>query len=224
MLFALAVAVTPLYAAQTHYLPDGEPDAVALLAPPPLPDSPEQAADLALVQSVSRAAPSNEIVAALAERKFDLFVFAPVIGDFFQPGKFPKTEEFLQRVQKDAEAVTVTAKEYWKRPRPYVIDPTLAGGKLEKSFSYPSGHSTESTVLALVLGDLFPARREALIAKSRLIGWHRVEIARHYATDIYAGRVFAQAIVREMKKNAEFLADIAGVKAEIAALQQAARK
>jgi acid phosphatase (class A) len=223
VLFALAVAVAPLRAGQTHYLPAGEPDAIALLAPPPPPGSPEQAADLAEVRSVCRAASSNEIAAAFAEKKFTVFNFAPAIGDFFQPGRLPRTEEFFGRLQKDAETVTDTAKEFWKRPRPYAVDPTLAAGKLEKSFSYPSGHSTESMVLALVLADLFPARRDAIIAEARLIGWHRVEIARHYPTDIYAGCVFAQAIVREMKKNAGFQTDFAGVKAEIAAMRQTAR-
>ncbi len=223
ILFALAVALAPLHAGDTHYLPAGEPDAIALLAPPPLPDSPEQAADLAEVRSVCRAAPSNEVAAALKEKKLTVFNFTPAIGDFFQPGKFPKTEEFLQRVQEDAETATGAAKELWKRPRPYAIDPTLAAGKLEKSFSYPSGHATESMVLALVLADLFPGRHDAIIAEARGIGWHRVEIGRHYPTDIYAGRVFAQAIVREMKKNAGFQTDFAGVKAEIAALPQAAR-
>jgi acid phosphatase (class A) len=223
VLFALAVAVTPLQAAEMHYLPDGQPDAVALLAPPPLPDSPEQAADLAEVRSVSHAAPGKEVAAALSEKKFNVFNFAPVVGNFFQPGNLPKTEEFFHHVQKDAANVTDTAKDFWKRPRPYSVDPTLASGKLEKSFSYPSGHSTESMVLALVLADLFPDKHDAIIAEARTIGWHRVEIGRHYPTDIYAGRVFAQAIVREMKKNADFQADFAGAKAEIAAMQQAAR-
>jgi acid phosphatase (class A) len=216
ILFALLAAVAPLQAGPAHYLPAGAPDAVALLAPPPLPDSPEQAADLAEVRSVARAAPSNEIAAAFSEKKFTAFNFAPAIGDFFQPGKFPRTEEFLHRVQKDAEKAADSAKEYWKRPRPYTVDPTLAGGKLETSFSYPSAHSTESMVMALVLADLFPDKHDAIIAEARLIGWHRVEIARHYPTDIYAGRVFAQAIVREMKKNADFQKDFAGVKAEVA--------
>jgi acid phosphatase (class A) len=223
VLLALAAAVAPLHAGAAQYLPAGEPDAIALLAPPPLPGSPEEAADLAEVRSVCRAAPSNEIAAAFAEKKFTVFNFAPAIGDFFQPGKFPKAEEFFHHVQKDAERATDDAKEIWKRPRPYAIDPTLAAGKLEKSFSYPSGHSTESMVLALVLADLFPDKHDAIIAEARRIGWHRVEIARHYPTDIYAGRVLAQAIVREMKKNAGFQTDFAAVKAEIAALPQAAR-
>ena len=113
--------------------------------------------------------------------------------------------------------MTDGAKDHWRRPRPYVIDPTLLAGKAEKSFSYPSGHSTESMVLGLVLADLFPDKQDAIIAKARSIGWHRVEIARHYPTDIYAGRVLAQAIVREMKKNPDYQQDFAAAKAEVGA-------
>jgi acid phosphatase (class A) len=217
ILFALAVAIAPLQAKDTYYLPAGKPVAIALLAPPPLPDSPEQAADLAEVQSVFHSTSSNEVAAAFSERRFNVFTFEPVVGDFFRPGKFPKTEEFFHHVQEDASAAVDTAKGFWKRPRPFVADPSMAIGKLEKSFSYPSGHSTESMVLALVLADLFPAHRDAIIAKARSIGWHRVEIARHYPTDIYAGRVFAQAIVREMKKSPQFQGDFAAARAEITA-------
>lgn len=213
----------PLCAGDLHYLASGQPDAVALLAPPPLANSPEQAADLAEVKSVSHAAPGNDVAAALSEKKFDVFNFAPAIGAFFQPDRFPVAEKFFHHVQKDAEAATDNAKEYWKRPRPYTVDPTLASGKLEKSFSYPSGHSTESMVLALVLADMFPDQHDAILAQARSIGWHRVEIARHYPTDIYAGRTFAQAIVREMKKNGDFQKDFAAAKAELDAARQAAR-
>jgi len=220
ILFALAVAVAPLHAADTQYLPAGKPDAIALLAPPPLPGSPEQTADLAEVIAVYHACTSNDMAMAYSEKKFSIFNFTPAIGDFFQPGKFPKTEVFFERVQKQAESVTDQAKDYYKRPRPYTTDPSLANGKLEKSFSYPSGHSTESMVLALVLADLFPDKHDAILAKARNIGWHRVEIARHYMTDIYAGRVLAQAIVREMKTNPDFQKDFAEAQAEIAAAQK----
>jgi acid phosphatase (class A) len=202
---------------QLHYLESGKPDVIALLAPPPLPGSPEQAADLDEVRAVYHSATSNEMAAAYSEKEFSIFNFTPAIGGFFQPGKFPKTEAFFSHVQADAETVTDGAKRFYKRPRPYVIDPSLANGKLEKSFSYPSGHSTESMVLALVLADLFPDRHDAIIARARSIGWHRVEIARHYPTDIYAGRVLAQAIVRQFKKSAVFEKDFAEAKAEIAA-------
>jgi acid phosphatase (class A) len=222
VLFSLVIAVAPLQAAdkELHYLSDGKPDAIALLAPPPLPDSMEQAADMAEVQAVFHAAPSNEVAAAFSERKFTVFNFTPVVGDFFQSNSLPKTTKFFHHVQTDAETVTDAAKDFYKRPRPYAVDPSLASGKLETSFSYPSGHSTESMVLALVLADLFPDKHDAIIAKARSIGWHRVEIARHYQTDIYAGRVLAQAIVRQMKKSDEFQEDFAEAKTEIASLQK----
>jgi acid phosphatase (class A) len=211
----------PVQSSQLHYLTGKKPDAIALLAPPPLADSVEQAADMEEVRMVYHAATSNDIAAAYSEKKFDIFNFTPAIGDFFMPGKFPKTEAFFHRVQTDAETVTDNAKEFYKRPRPYVTDPSLINGKLEKSFSYPSGHSTESMVLALVLADLFPDKHDAIIAEARSIGWHRVQTARHYPTDIYAGRVLAQAIVKQMVKSDAFQKDFAEAKAEIAAAQTA---
>jgi acid phosphatase (class A) len=207
-------------AADLAYLQDGQPDAVALLAPPPLPGSPEQAADLEEVRAIVHAAGSNDVTRAFSEKKFNVFTFTPAIGDFFQPGKFPKTEAFFGRVQQDAAAATDNAKEIFRRPRPFVADPSLASGKLEKSYSYPSGHSTESMVLALVLADLFPDKHDAILSVARNIGWHRVEIGRHYLSDIYAGRVMAQAIVREMKASADFQRDFAEARAEIAAAQK----
>jgi acid phosphatase (class A) len=211
-----AVSASLKQATQLHYLPADEPKPLELLAPPPLFNSPEQAADLTEVETVYHSASSNDLAVAFSQKKFSIFTFTPVIGVFFQPGKFPKTEQFFSQVQKEAASVTDGAKDYWKRPRPFVTEPSLLSGKPEKSFSYPSGHSTESMVLALVLAEVFPDKREGIIAEARSIGWHRVQIARHYPTDIYAGRVLAQAIVRAMNKNPDFQRDLADAKAEIA--------
>ncbi len=210
----------PVDSGHLHYLPAGHPDTEAVLPPPPLPGSAEQAADMDEVVAVHRACTTNEADIAFSEKKFTFFNFTPAIGPILQPGKFPKTEAFFERVQKEATAATDTAKEHWRRPRPYTLDPSLASGKLEKSFGYPSGHSTEATVLALVLSELFPDKQDALLAISRDIGWHRVEIARHYPTDIYAGRVFAKAIVREMKISPAFKHDLEEARREIIAAQR----
>jgi len=217
----MAQSTTAVETSQLHYLNGKEPDVIALLAPPPLPDSPEQAADMEEVRAVFHAATSNDMAAAYSEKNFSAFNFTPAIGAFFQSNNLPKTALFFSRVQTDAAAVTDNAKDFYKRPRPYVTDPSLANGKLEKSFSYPSGHSTESMVLALVLADLFPDKHNAIVAEARSIGWHRVQIARHYPTDIYAGRVLAQAIVKQMEKNDDFQKDLAAAKTEISAAMQA---
>lgn len=217
----------PSQAVQTsglHYLEHGNPDAAILLAPPPLPDSAEQTADMEEVKAVYHAASDADKEAAYAEKKFSVFNFAGAAGTFLVETNLPKTAAFFERVQADAAAVTDAGKDFFQRPRPYSTDPSLANGKLEKSFSYPSGHSTETMVLALVLADLLPDKHDAILMHARLMGWHRVEIARHYPTDIYAGRVLAQAIVKQFKKNDAFNQDFAAVKAELAAAQTVAAK
>jgi acid phosphatase (class A) len=222
-LFASASIASFARDAALNYLAPGQPDAAILLAPPPLPDSPEQAADMEAVRAVYHSAGSNDLAAAYSEKKFSVFNFSAAAGEFFTATNLPKTAAFFERVLLDAETVTDNAKDYFKRPRPYTADPSLANGKLEKSFSYPSGHSTESMVLGLVLADLLPDRRDAILAHARGIGWRRVQIARHYPTDIYAGRTLARAIVREMKASPAFEKDFAEVKAEIAAAQPAVK-
>ncbi|MGA2246740.1 MAG: phosphatase PAP2 family protein [Verrucomicrobiota bacterium] len=229
-LFSRAVVILAIFAAtlsgalakdsSLHYLKEGKPDAATLLAPPPLPDSAEEMADLNEVRAVYHAAGSDDQTAAYSEKTFSVFNFAEAAGPFLVATNLPKTAAFFANVQSDAAAVTDQGKDFFKRPRPYTTDPSLANGKLEKSFSYPSGHSTESMVLALVLADLLPAKRAAIIAHARQIGWHRVQIARHYPTDIYAGRTLALAIVKQFKKSAAFERDFDAAKAELDAAQK----
>jgi len=222
----MAQPTKPARTNDLHYLAPHRPDAVALLAAPPRPGSAEQAADMAATVAIHSQRTAEQEAAAKSEKKFFIFAFSPAIGPFFQPGKFPQTEEFLKRIQEDTENVEDAAKDFWKRPRPYMVDTSLARGAddLEKSFSYPSGHSTRGTVFALVLADLFPDKRDAILSVGRDIGWHRVEIARHYPTDIYAGRVLAQAIVQEMKASPEFKKDFARAQKEIASMLAAENK
>jgi acid phosphatase (class A) len=200
-----------------HYLNDALSEEATLLPPPPEPDSPEQAADLDTVRAVYHAAGSNDMAAAYGEKQFSVFNFTPEVGGYFFSNSLPKTAAFFRKVQSDAAVVADAEKELFGRPRPYTVDASLANGKLEKSFSYPSGHSTESMVLALVLVDLVPDKREAILRHARTIGWHRVQIARHYPTDIYAGRVLALAIIRRMKQSQAFNKDFDEAKAEVAA-------
>ena len=208
---------------ELHFLKSNKPSAAEVLTPPPLPGSAEQDADMAIVRSVYHAASDTEKQAAYAEKKFSVFNFADAVGSFFVKTNLPKTAAFFKKVQLDAETVTDLGKDYFKRPRPYTVDTNLANGKLEKSFSYPSGHSTESMVLALVLAEMLADKHDAIIAHARMMGWHRVQIARHYPTDIYAGRVLAQAIVKQFKKSESFENEFNEAKAEIQQAMNASR-
>ena len=216
----LLVAVLLLTAATLNadYLPSGKPDVVALLAPPPAPGSAEDRADLEQSFAVSSAAPDRLVARARGEDNLNIFHFAPAIGSWFQSGKFPKMEAFFKQVEKEAKTVTGVGKTYWKRLRPYHVDPARFNRAIEDEYytdySYPSGHSTRATVFALLLADVFPDKRDGILMKGRESGWLRVIGGVHYPTDVYAGRVLGQAIVRELKASPAFQTDFEAVKAE----------
>lgn len=199
-----------------------QPDFLAVLPPPPV--GAEQVADMASVEAVHGGAASNDVAVAKTEGNFSEFVFAPAIGGFFQAGKLPKTEAFFRRLRADSDSIVNRAKEHWQRLRPLNENPSLNHGVKDKSFSYPSGHSSRGTLYALVLAEIYPDRKEAIQAIGRELGWHRVQLAMHYPSDIFAGRVLARAIVTRLKSDAEFQNELAEVKAELQAAESAATK
>lgn len=213
-LFLLLTLAAPLFAAD-KYLSPGQIDGIALLAPPPAFDSPEQAADLDLSRLVIKNRTPEQESRAMKSAKLTLFNFAPAIGDFFQPGKFPRLEQFYTDLKPELRATINVPKDHWRRLRPYQLDSSLSIGKPESSFSYPSGHSTTGTVQSLLLAEIFPEKREAILEIGRNIGWDRVVIGKHFLTDVRAGRVFGQAIFRELMKNPNFRRELAEVKAEV---------
>jgi acid phosphatase (class A) len=224
LLLAL-LAVVPLRAAPAaapvSYLATSHTDVLTLLAPPPAAGSPEDKADLECAYAVASTATPQEVAEAKDEVKLTIFHFAPVIGPWFQAGRFPKLEALFKEVETETKAVTSKGKKSWKRLRPYIVDPVrfphAVEHEKETDYSYPSGHSTRGTVYAALLAEIFPEHRDALMAKGREIGWRRVQGGVHYPTDIYAGRVLGQALARDFLANPDLQHDLAAAKAEIVA-------
>jgi len=210
--------------AQEHYLVAGHPDGVALLAPPPAAGSEEAAADLATARNVFKHRTHAEELRANKDAGLSLFLFAPAIGDDFKSGKYPKVEELFSRVKAEIGDPINVPKNYWKRQRPYQIDPHLSLGEPEDNYSYPSGHSTRGTVYALLMAEIFPQKRDAILAIGRDIGWDRVLIGKHFPTDVQAGRVLGKAIFRELMASPAFQRDLAEAKGEAHSLEPAAIK
>lgn len=219
LLLCLLLLIAPSLRADTNYLAAGRPDGVALLAPPPAPGSEEEAADLAEARAVFMGRTPSEQARAAQDDKLTIFLFTPAVGPVLQPGRLPKTEALFQKVKKDITGPLDSAKDHWQRRRPYQMDARLWLGAPEKSFGYPSGHSTRGTVEALLLAELFPEKNEAILEMGRTIGWDRVLIGKHFPTDIYAGRVLGQAIVRELLASPAFQHDLTEAKAEVQAVQ-----
>lgn len=215
-LWLLLAVAAPVFG-EVHYLRPGLPDGVALLPPPPVPGSSEAAADLAEARAVFKGRTPAEEARARKDDSLSFWLFTSAIGPWFQPGKCPKTEALLYAVKTNiADAINIP-KDHWKRLRPYQLDTGMTFGRPEKSFGYPSGHSTRGAVYAGVLAELFPEKQEAILAIGRDIGWDRVLIGKHFPTDIYAGRVLGKAIVRELLASPDFQHDLAEAKAEMQA-------
>jgi zinc protease len=214
------LALAPVFAAGP-YLAPGQPDGLALLAPPPAAGSEEQAADLASALAIFNGRTPAEEATAKAEENLSIFSFAPAIGTNFQAGRFPQTEALLKEVRKETSTVVGIPKNHYQRPRPFLVDQRLLLGEPESGFSYPSGHATFGTVEAALLTELYPQHTEAILETGRNLGWHRVLTGKHYPTDIYAGRVLGWAIVRELKGSEAFRHDFAACAAELAGVAAA---
>jgi len=194
-------------------------DPLSLLPPPTVWHTPEDNADRDSAYQVYLARTPADLARGKAEHKVTVFAFQPAVGPLLQPGRLPRLEALFQEITAEVEPVTNKAKAYWNRQRPYVADPVRFSepGDQESNAAYPSGHSTKGTIFALVLAEIFPGQRAAILEKGRLIGWTRVEIGVHTPQDIYAGRVLGQAVAQALLRDPAFQSDLAAVRAEVAA-------
>jgi acid phosphatase (class A) len=197
-------------------------DPVALLPPPPVPGSAEDRADLENSARIHAAAPAEDLRLAVAETRLTFRELIPAEDVWWNSGPLPKTEALFARAEAVTRKLTNVAKEHARRLRPYQVAPARFPRAVEHDApfydSYPSGHATRGTVFAAILGELWPAQRDAFFARGREAGWLRVEGGVHYASDVYAGRVLGQAIAQALFADAGFQRDLQAAKQEVTAL------
>ena len=146
-----------------------------------------------------------------------LHLFAATLGSSLKTEELPTTKAMLAFVAGDAQAVINQAKSRWNRPRPWVLESRIhpcvdkpAGS------SYPSDRATQSWLCAVILGELFPAKKAQLLAKADQVGQDRVTSGVHYPSDVLAGEKLGQAIAAKIMQSAAFQADLTAARAELA--------
>jgi acid phosphatase (class A) len=214
-LFAL-----PAFADESAYSLVNPPDLTQLIAPPPESGSAEEKRDLDAVMAAQASRTFDEITAAQADATISIFRFADVLGPGFTPERLPLTAHFFARVDATEWPLLKADKEYWHRPRPYILDPDVQP-VVDKpnNDSYPSGHATFGYLTAILLADMLPEKRVALFARGRLYGDERVIAGAHYPTDVEAGRIAATVIAAALMENAEFREDLEKAKEELQNLE-----
>lgn len=225
ILLIASLACTATHARDTHtpdiYLNASQVNTVlAMLPPPSAPGSAEDQADRATTDRAFAQRSDADFQAAEQEEKFDAFAFASVVGPGFQADKLPHVAALFKEAEHETKEAVDTSKNHWKRLRPCppasacAMNPEHA---TKKSFGYPSGHSSRATVDAILLAQLFPQDGDALMQHARDIGWRRVVKGVHTLQDIYAGRMFGQALASAMLTSPAMQHDLAAAAEELRA-------
>jgi len=208
----LAVAcATPALAGEPARCP--LPDPAALVGSIPAPGSPEAISDLAIVLWEQRIRTPEDVARASSEEELSLEDFAGALGPGFDVARHPGTEALLARAVAASRPCVWAAKGAHGRPRPYAADPRVSpAATREDTASFPSGHATRGALMAAVLAELVPNRREALLRRGAQIGNDRVVAGVHYPSDVVAGQRLGDDMARALLADADFRAALEDVR------------
>jgi acid phosphatase (class A) len=189
-----------------------------LLPPPPGADSAQQKAELAEILQIQGTRTPAEVEEARRDVQTSVFRFADALGNppAFAPGKLPRTEALFQDVGRNEAAILNPAKDAFARPRPFQVDPKIDPVLTRPpSWSYPSGHATWAAAVAVVLADMVPERRGAILARARDYAHNRVVGGVHYPSDVDQGFVSGTVLAAMLFDCPTFAAEEAAAKAEL---------
>ena len=106
---------------------------------------------------------------------------------------------YFYNVISDVEIVVLALKKKFNRPRPSVVLPALNPVvPVPWHSSYPSGHATQSTVIAGLLSRLKPGSSESLTNLALRVGVNREVAGLHYPSDTSAGVALGKWLLSEL--------------------------
>ena len=206
----------PAWAQKLNYLSQVI-DMPELIPPPPAPDTEAFEEDLAGVVEIQQNRTEAKVQRALAEKVLTIYQFTDVLGPKFNAKNLPVTDAFFQRMQADARAVLIAAKNAIQRPRPFAVSKLVQplGGAPRLPTGYPSGGTIFITSTAILLAKMIPEKRYELHERSREIGLNRIMIGEHFPRDIRSGEIAATVIVYALMESPAFVRDFQETRAEL---------
>ncbi len=121
------------------------------------------------------------------------------------------TLDDIKKVSREVRGYVHYFKYKFNRPRPGQLAPALGidisvqGTASGTTPAYPSGHSTQSRVLAHWLSDKMPEHRRKFMALAEEIGQSRIEGGVHYPSDHEAGKQLADTLWQNQSITEEVL-------------------
>jgi hypothetical protein len=124
-------------------------------------------------------------------------------------GKIVNEDKFVQNVINKSSPVILKIKKHHNRPRPKVLAKKM-GFKMEdvelpsmKTPSYPSGHSVQGYLTAMLLADKYPNKKEKLNKAARNISYSRRVARAHYKSDSLFGEQIGKDMYKYIKDENE---------------------
>ncbi|UNU44797.1 phosphatase PAP2 family protein [Sphingopyxis sp. YF1] len=225
-------AAAPAYGG---YLTPGEFDVTSVLEPAPRPGDPRYDTDRKIFRATRRLAGSARW--DLATNDADTGVpallrdFSCAVGVDLTPENAPKLVAVVRRAGLDTADQTRTAKETYRRGRPFTIDKgricqpqaelyDKKAGRM--SYDYPSGHTTWGWTWALVLSSVAPDRAQQILERGRAYGDSRFVCGAHNESAVEAGMLSASSTMVLVATKADYQRDLAAARDELAALRASA--
>jgi len=113
--------------------------------------------------------------------------------------------DFIEQVMKEATTLILQQKNSFNRARPaqlapyFGLDLDIIKSASAKTPSYPSGHTTQAYLVALILGDKYPNHKKNLIQAAEECGGGRVMTGLHFPTDHKFGIYYAKRLFKTLK-------------------------
>jgi acid phosphatase (class A) len=176
------------------------------------------AEEIAKAQAIANVGSSPLIInptdSAYAEYLRHLFYIAQPLGNWYNPDNFPATTRLLMNCIQDIRATEFHVKRYFKRPRPYHLEPALQPLARISSPSFASGHSLWAYSQAYLFGEIVPSAKKMFLARAAEVRWSREIMGIHFPSDNDASIVLSQKLLSYWMTNPRFVADLEQAKIE----------
>ena len=156
--------------------------------------------------------PTNPDYAANRQQLF--YIAAPSVGEWFNDKNFSDTTNLLMNCIQDIRVTEFRLKRFFKRARPYHLEPKLQPLARINSPSFASGHSLWSFTEAYIFSEIIPEKREQFLNGAEEVRWSRELMGIHYPSDNEASRVVGWYLLNYWYHNPQFVADLEKAKIE----------
>jgi acid phosphatase (class A) len=205
------------FAAELPYLTTKQLNLIPFLPAPVANGSAQDKEQQLQVIAIQKAASAERIQLANSDAEETVYaMFASVMGPSFKPASLPITTRVFDRIGETEDAVVDPVKAVFGRTRPFMNNPEIKPlVKASKSGSYPSGHTSRSTMMAIILSNMVPEKRVEIFERANDYAQSRVIGGMHYLPDLEAGRRAGSAMAATLLASPTFMADFEASRAEV---------